>query len=91
MWEAFKSSHVRLVKMASSSTDLISKKHYAAHANGKNTMGVDIDETNALQNTVATGILNCLATKKSALNMASDATTTVLKVDQIIMSKQAET
>jgi len=72
----------------SSSTDLISKL-YAAHANGKNTMGVDIDETNALQDTMATGVLDCLATKKSALNMASDATTTVLRVDQIIMSKQA--
>ena len=52
-------------------------------------MGVDIDETNALQDTMATGVLDCLATKRSALNMASDATTTVLRVDQIIMSKQA--
>ena len=62
---------------------------YAAHANGASTTGVDIDETNGVLDAHAQKIWDCLATKRSAINMSSDATVTVLRVDQIIMSKQA--
>ena len=68
--------------------DLIAKL-YAAHAAGQTTMGVNIDETNEILDAKANNILDCLATKRSAINMSSDAATTVLRVDQIIMSKQA--
>ena len=35
------------------------------------------------------GIFDCLAVKKNAIQLATDAAVTVLSVDQIIMSRQA--
>merc|ERR1712113_350049 len=39
--------------------------------------------------TEETGVLDLLATKKEAIRLATDAAVTVLRVDQIIMSKPA--
>jgi T-complex protein 1 subunit theta len=61
---------------------------YAAHAAGKSTVGVDI-EGNQTLDAAASGILDSFAVKLSALRLASEAAITVLRVDQIIMSKQA--
>merc|ERR1719454_2428194 len=58
---------------------------YAAHKSGK--AGVGIDVVNA--GTGACGILDLLHTKKEAIKLATDAAVTVLRVDQIIMSKPA--
>ena len=64
----------------------------AAHAGGKLSAGVDI---NAMGVTGASGVidqtdvLDLYSAKVSALKLAIDAALTVLRVDQIIMSKQS--
>jgi len=67
----------------------------AAHANGHATAGVDIEGGLDGTSDNSSGILmdnhvcDILATKLSAFRLAVDAALTVLKVDQIIMSKPA--
>jgi T-complex protein 1 subunit theta len=67
----------------------------AAHANGNASVGVDIEggldgtSDNASGILMENSIVDILATKKSAFLLACDAALTVLKVDQIIMSKPA--
>ena len=67
----------------------------AAHANGNASAGVDIEggldgtSDNKSGILVENGILDILSTKQSAFRLAVDAALTVLKVDQIIMSKPA--
>jgi len=51
-------------------------------------MGFDIEETKPF-NVVEAGIYDCYVSKLNALRLAIDATLTVLKVDQIVMSKPA--
>ncbi|KAA0153389.1 hypothetical protein FNF29_03206 [Cafeteria roenbergensis] len=68
-------------------TDIMSAL-YAAHAEGKVASGVDIDEGGVCDAEVAEIYDSCMA-KLSAIRLASDAAITVLRVDQIIMSKQA--
>jgi T-complex protein 1 subunit theta len=58
---------------------------HAAHASGNNTAGVDLEEGKV----ASTEIVDLLNTKLSAFRLAMDAALTVLRVDQIIMSKQA--
>jgi len=58
---------------------------YAAHKSGKDTVGIDV--VNA--GTGDCGVLDLLHTKKEAIKLATDAAVTVLRVDQIIMSKPA--
>jgi T-complex protein 1 subunit theta len=58
---------------------------YAAHKAGNKGVGIDI--VNAT--TGDCGILDLLVTKREAIKMATDAAVTVLRVDQIIMSKPA--
>lgn len=53
------------------------------------TVGVDIDGDRATTDAAAAGIWDSLPTKLSALRLASEAAITVLRVDTIIMSKQA--
>lgn len=65
---------------------------YQAHMQGKRFEGVDVDGESAvahIKDAVAAGIVDVLSTKLSALRLASEAAITVLRVDQIIMSKQA--
>lgn len=64
----------------------------AAHANGNVTLGVDINAAGTdREGTRETGdtLVDLLTTKMSAFMLAVDAAVTVLRVDQIIMSKQA--
>lgn len=64
----------------------------AAHSNGKTTMGVDIDAGGSDKDGVReTGddLVDLMATKMSAFQLSIDAAVTVLRVDQIIMAKQA--
>jgi len=58
---------------------------YAAHKAGKTSVGINIVEGG----TADCGILDLLHTKKEAIKLATDAAVTVLRVDQIIMSKPA--
>lgn len=64
----------------------------AAHASGKQSAGVDIDAmgiSGASGVCDETTVLDLYSTKASAFKLAIDSALTVLRVDQIIMSKQA--
>ena len=63
----------------------------AAHANGNAMAGVDIEAAGTGRNGVddATAVRDLLNTKSNAFRLAIDAALTVLRVDQIIMSKPA--
>jgi len=58
---------------------------YAAHKTGKTGVGIDVLEGG----TADCGVFDLLHTKKEAIKLATDAAVTVLRVDQIIMSKPA--
>ncbi len=68
-------------------TDVISSL-YAAHASGKGSAGVNIEEGGTLD-AVEAGIWDSYAVKQLALDLSCDAAVTVLSVDQIIMSRPA--
>mmetsp|Transcript_31717 Transcript_31717/g.57630 ORF Transcript_31717/g.57630 Transcript_31717/m.57630 type:complete len:543 (-) Transcript_31717:57-1685(-) len=61
---------------------------FAAHAAGQANMGMGV-ETGSPVDLSAEGIVDLYSTKWWAIKLAADAACTVLKVDQIIMSKQA--
>jgi T-complex protein 1 subunit theta len=67
-------------------TDVVSAL-YAAHAQGKTTLGVDI-ETGEPKDLAQDDIMDLYTAKWWAIKLATEAVTTVLKVDQIIMAKQ---
>jgi T-complex protein 1 subunit theta len=69
------------------STDILSKL-YAAHEKGDTKSGVDI-ERGDIGDVSAQGIRDLLVTKLEAYKLAMNVVLTVLKVDQIIMSKPA--
>lgn len=64
---------------------------YAAHASGQVSACVNVmgDDRGSVVDGAADGILDSAAVKISALRLAFDAAITVLRVDQIIMAKQA--
>lgn len=67
------------------SSEILSKLH-AAHAEDTGLRaGIDIDSGEVAD----TAVLDILATKKSAIDLAVDATNTILSIDQIIMAKRA--
>ena len=55
---------------------------------GEARAGVNISD-GGVQDTVAAGVVDVLATKLSAVKLAADAAITVLRVDTIIMAKPA--
>eukprot|EP00930_Biecheleria_cincta_P023269 TRINITY_DN1683_c0_g1_i2.p1 TRINITY_DN1683_c0_g1~~TRINITY_DN1683_c0_g1_i2.p1 ORF type:complete len:558 (+),score=138.59 TRINITY_DN1683_c0_g1_i2:55-1674(+) len=62
---------------------------YAAHQKGEKTAGIDVDSPSMVCNAAEKGILDHAESKKWAIRFTLDAVLTVLKVDQIIMAKQA--
>jgi T-complex protein 1 subunit theta len=70
------------------STDIISSL-YAAHAADRTSAGVDIETGAIVDMDHDTGVWDLLTPKYWALKLATDAACTVLRVDQIIMAKQA--
>lgn len=60
----------------------------SAHAKGQVSAGVDI-KNGGVCDATENGIMDLFYTKKSALDLAVEAALTVLRVDQIIMSKRA--
>jgi len=68
----------------------IISKLYAAHSEGKRTMGFDIEgESGDIKECDEAKVLDLLVGKKWALKYATNAACTVLRVDQIIMAKRA--
>ncbi|CAD5220112.1 unnamed protein product [Bursaphelenchus okinawaensis] len=61
---------------------------YAAHQNGNITHGIDV-ATGALVDSVENNVFDLFNSKLLAFKLATNAAATVLKVDQIIMSKPA--
>jgi len=63
---------------------------YAAHTRGEVTMGVDIEsEHNGVLDAKKRLIFDVLNVKEFAIKQAAEVASTILSVDQIIMSKQA--
>ncbi len=63
---------------------------YWAHDHEQPHAGIDIDNSQTfVQDSQANGIYDAYATKKSAIQLATEAALTVLRVDQIIMAKPA--
>merc|ERR1719335_683888 len=62
---------------------------YAAHQKGEKSAGVDVDSGSLICNATEKGILDHEDTKRWALRFSVDAVLTILRVDQIIMAKQA--
>lgn len=70
-------------------TEVISKL-YASHEEAKKNYGFDIDGDGAdIKDVVEAGVLDLYLTKFWGLKYAVNATSTILKVDQIIMAKRA--
>lgn len=67
--------------------DVISQL-YAAHEAGNQKVGVDIENT-GVRDVSADGVIDHLFTKTNGLRLAVDCVLTILRVDQIIMSKPA--
>lgn len=63
-------------------------KLYAEHVAGKKNAGIDIWKRETMD-AVVNNIFDLYAGKRLAIKLATDAASTILKVDQIIMSKQA--
>lgn len=61
---------------------------YASHQKGNASDGIDIEEGD-IKNVLQLGILDHVGSKQSAIRLATDAAVTILRVDQIIMAKQA--
>jgi len=62
---------------------------YAAHQKGEKFAGVDVESGELVCNATEKGILDHEDTKRWALRFCIEAVLTILKVDQIIMAKQA--
>jgi len=63
---------------------------YAAHAKGEATVGIDIEApAPATKDAAAGGVWDQFSTKYWGLKFATNAASTVLRVDQIIMAKKA--
>mmetsp|Transcript_41809 Transcript_41809/g.96712 ORF Transcript_41809/g.96712 Transcript_41809/m.96712 type:complete len:551 (+) Transcript_41809:85-1737(+) len=69
-------------------TALISQL-YTAHQGGDKNAGVEIEPPHGVKDASEAKVLDLMVTKESALRLAVDAAITVLRVDQIIMSKPA--
>jgi len=64
---------------------------YKAQADGKHTTGLDLspDTEEILQDSAKVGVLDHLSTKEWAIRHALESVLTILRVDHIIMAKQA--
>jgi T-complex protein 1 subunit theta len=62
---------------------------YTAHEKGEKSAGIDVDSPSMVCNAAEKGILDHCESKRWAMRFTIDAVLTVLKVDQIIMAKQA--
>ncbi|KAF9974229.1 T-complex protein 1 subunit theta [Actinomortierella ambigua] len=71
-------------------TEVLGKLYAAHHQDDRGVMGVDVEsEKHDIIDAKAAGILDTLAAKISAIRLATETALTILRVDQIIMSKPA--
>ncbi|CAG8537912.1 3581_t:CDS:2 [Ambispora gerdemannii] len=71
-------------------TEILSKLYAAHHQSDQNNVGVDVEnEKDGTIDAANAGIFDLLVAKSWALRYATEAALTVLRVDQIIMSKPA--
>jgi T-complex protein 1 subunit theta len=77
-----------LAENAGHDATAVISKIYAAHAEGKAHHGINV-ETGEIEDARSLGVFDTLASKKRALELATDAAITVLRIDQIIMAKPA--
>jgi len=68
-------------------TDILSKL-YSQHSEGKVTMGVDVN--GKVVDSREIGIYDLLVGKKRALELATNAAVTILRISQLIMARQSE-
>ncbi|KAL9053141.1 MAG: hypothetical protein Q9162_004938 [Coniocarpon cinnabarinum] len=95
--EAFEVVPKTLAESAGLDATEVLSKLYTAHSGsqqggkkGRHTMGVDVENNDGgTLDAKEYGILDLLATKASAIKLATDAVRTVLSVDQIIVARQA--
>ncbi|KAF0989276.1 hypothetical protein HZS_6087, partial [Henneguya salminicola] len=64
-------------------------KLYGDHTAGKSNMGIDIDSSSSTCDVTSHGIYDLLRVKIRCLQLAVDAATTLLSVDQIIVARPA--
>ncbi|KAK3828459.1 MAG: T-complex protein 1 theta subunit [Benniella sp.] len=71
-------------------TEVVSKMYASHHADDSGVMGVDVEsENNGLLDAHGAGIFDVLSAKSQAIRLATETAITVLRVDQLIMSKPA--
>lgn len=91
--EAFETIPRTLAENAGYKADEVMAALYAAHEKGEKNVGVDISGDLVASGNVidaaTAGIYDHLEGKKYAIKLAANAAITVLRVDQIIMAKQA--
>jgi len=88
--EALEAIPVALAENAGLKGQDVVSRLYAAHAKGDIQVGVDnLEEGNGIKNAHTAGIWDLFQTKFWGLKFAANAANTVLRVDQIIMSKPA--
>jgi len=86
--EAFETIPRTLAENAGQDTTSTVSDLYAAHAEGNVFMGINV-EREGIADMKATNVMDHLVSKKEALRLAAEAAITVLRVDTIIMAKQA--
>jgi len=86
--EAFEIIPRTLAENAGLNANVIISNLYAHHQKGNPNHGIDV-ETGEIVDVVPAGILDLLATKQYAIRLATATAITILRVDQIIMSKPA--
>lgn len=77
-----------LAENAGQDATLLISNLYAAHAAGNASAGINV-ETGEIYNAAENGILDHAGTKQLAITLATDAAVSVLKIDQILMSRPA--
>ncbi|KAG8190220.1 hypothetical protein JTE90_011941 [Oedothorax gibbosus] len=87
--DALESLPKALAENAGLKSNEIISKLYAAHQEGDRSVGVDIEGEHSVKNVEQVGILDLYITKHWAIKNAANVAATILRVDQIIMSKQA--
>jgi T-complex protein 1 subunit theta len=86
--EAFEIVPRTLAENSGQDAPVVIAAMYAAHEAGNAAVGVNVDAGGTIDASEA-AILDLLANKANAIRLATEAATTVLKVDQIIMAKRA--
>ncbi|KFM72679.1 T-complex protein 1 subunit theta, partial [Stegodyphus mimosarum] len=87
--EALESLPKALADNAGLKSNEVISKLYAAHQEGDRSIGVDIEGEHGVKNVEQAGILDLYITKHWGIKNAANVVSTILRVDQIIMSKPA--